>query len=446
MFDDIGPNHRQGTAIFSDSFIASPPAGDPAPDAWVARMRFWTTAHEMGHAFNLAHSWQKAHPPTWGTPWIPMHNEPEARSFMNYPYNVAGGQTAFFGDFRYRFSDQELLFMRHAPAMFVQMGNADWFDHHGFRQMITSPEPPFRLTLRSNRERNVYEFMEAPGLELKLTNVTSQPRLIEDGLLRSRERLTVIIKKEGKPARQYVDYTQLCLEPKQVVVAPGQSVYEALTPASGLNGWDLAEPGRYTLQVALDLEEAGSIVSNPLRLRIAAPQTFEEERLAQDFFSDEVGRILAMNGSQVLDDGNDTLKEVVERGGDRPAALRARMALAAPLAKDYKVLSVPEPAGAEIGSVGALGGSIVTKPPETKAAQALLQPAMDAMGALADTFGHVALNHIVEQVSDTLAAAGAQKEAVGLLDKLHGTLKARNVLDWVLDDIKAREARLQEKK
>ena len=60
MYDDIGPNHRQGTALFVDSFIARPPSGDPNPDAWRDRMRFWTAVHEMGHAFNLAHSWQKA--------------------------------------------------------------------------------------------------------------------------------------------------------------------------------------------------------------------------------------------------------------------------------------------------------------------------------------------------------------------------------------------------
>lgn len=105
MFDDIGPNHRQGTALFYNSFISNPPANDPAPAAWVQRMRFWTAVHEMGHAFNLAHSWQKQ----LGTAWIPLTNEPEARSFMNYPHGVSGGQTAFFRDFEFRFSDAELL-------------------------------------------------------------------------------------------------------------------------------------------------------------------------------------------------------------------------------------------------------------------------------------------------------------------------------------------------
>jgi hypothetical protein len=55
-------------------------------------MRFWTAVHELGHAFNLAHSWQKS----LGTGWVPLADQPEARSFMNYPYAVRGGQEAFF--------------------------------------------------------------------------------------------------------------------------------------------------------------------------------------------------------------------------------------------------------------------------------------------------------------------------------------------------------------
>ena len=74
MFDDIGPNHRQGTAIFNDSFIDNAPPGDVAPEGWRQRMKFWTICHEMGHAFNMAHSWQKA----LGTSWMPLSNDPEA--------------------------------------------------------------------------------------------------------------------------------------------------------------------------------------------------------------------------------------------------------------------------------------------------------------------------------------------------------------------------------
>ena len=43
MFDDIGPNERQGTSIFVDSFISQAPAGDPAPGAF-AFSKSWTVA------------------------------------------------------------------------------------------------------------------------------------------------------------------------------------------------------------------------------------------------------------------------------------------------------------------------------------------------------------------------------------------------------------------
>ncbi|MCA1991949.1 MAG: hypothetical protein LDL41_07870, partial [Coleofasciculus sp. S288] len=247
MFDDIGPNHRQGTAIFNNSFISNAPNGDAAPDAWVQRMRFWTACHEMGHSFNLAHSWQKQHPPEWGTPWIPLANEPEARSFMNYPYNVSGGQTAFFADFEYRFSNGELLFMRHAPARFVQMGNADWFDHHGFEQADVSLEPAFNLELRVNRKTALFEFLEPVVLELKLTNISSQPQLIEDKVLAMLDHMMVMIKQDRKPARRFVPYAQYCWRPEIKVLMPGESVYESLFVSAGNNGWDVAEPGYYTI-------------------------------------------------------------------------------------------------------------------------------------------------------------------------------------------------------
>src|SRR5262249_57084964 len=102
MFD-IEPGmqpHRQGTAIFTESALKDAPAGDQAAAAYVARARFSTTVHEMGHAFNLAHSWEKSK----GTQWIQLEDEPEERSFMNYPWRVTGGQLAYFANFRYRFS------------------------------------------------------------------------------------------------------------------------------------------------------------------------------------------------------------------------------------------------------------------------------------------------------------------------------------------------------
>jgi hypothetical protein len=330
MFDDIGPNHRQGTSLFLDSFIKTPPPGDPAPAAWVNRMIFWTACHEMGHSFNLAHSWQK----NLGVQWIPLTNEPLARSFMNYPYNVPGGSSAFFTDFEFRFSDGELLFMRHAPFRFVQQGNADWFDHHGFQQANISQEPKFSLSIECAGKPEELEFLEPVVVHLTLKNISDQPQLVDEKLLASTDRMTIIIKKRGKPAREFVSYAQRCWKENSIVLKPGAEMKDSVFLV-GRNGWDLAEPGYYMVQASVDVI-GEDIVSDPVTVRVAPPKGYEEEHVAQDFFSDEVGRVLNFDGSRLLVDANNYLRNLVERLPNSRAAIHAKVALASPLISAYK--------------------------------------------------------------------------------------------------------------
>ncbi|MGF1611606.1 MAG: hypothetical protein ACFCUQ_19550 [Kiloniellales bacterium] len=445
MFDDIGPNHRQGTALFNNSFIANAPAGDPAPAAWVKRMKYWTACHEMGHAFNLAHSWQKAHPPSWGTPWIPLANEPEARSFMNYPYNVSGGQTAFFADFEFRFSDMELLFMRHAPAAFVQMGNADWFDDHGFRQAAVSPEPAFALELRVNRGKPEFEYLEPPMLEAKLTNISGIPQIVEHDILSGCEEMTVILKKQGKPARQWVPFARYCHQPQKEVLQPGESKYESLFVAAGRNGWDLAEPGIYEVQVALHLE-GGDIVSNSLKLRVAPPRGYDEEYVAQDFFSDEVGRIMTFDGSRVLESGLNVLRETCERLADRRVALHAEIALGTPLARSYKELTLDTGTYA-MTAAHEHKAKVNVLSQNAKEAKSLLSAALTKDPARsAETLGHIDYKYYVDQFSDWLHEAGDNSAAAKSQSELHKVLAERRVLKSVLDDIKGQISEYSAKK
>ena len=441
MFDDIGPNHRQGTAIFNDSFISDAPAGEQAPDAWVRRMRFWTACHEMGHAFNLAHSWQKE----LGVSWIPLVNEAEARSFMNYPYFVSGGQQAFFADFEFRFSDSELLFMRHAPARFVQMGNADWFDHHGFQQANVSPEPAFTLGLRSNRQAPIYEFMEPQMLELKLTNISGEPKVVHKKVLSGGEALIMIVKKRGKPARQVVPYAQYCLAPGKQVLNPGESVYESLFPAAGLNGWDLAEPGYYMVRVMLQID-GEDLVSNPITLRVLPPRSFDEERLAQDFFSDDVGRVLTFDGSRELTKGNGTLREIADRLGDRPVANHARVALATPLAREYKRLVFPDGNAAMTGASLAGGKISVAKSDEKRARAEFSAALTDNPQQAAETLEHCDYHYYCDRYSGWLAEIGDRRAAASVQDALLKVLTERKVLKSVLDDIRTKRNNYKRKK
>ena len=437
MFDDIGPNHRQGTAVFNDSFISQPPIGDSQADAWVRRMKYWTAVHEMGHAFNLAHAWQKA----LGTPWIPLANEPEARSFMNYPFNVAGGQTAFFRDFDYRFSDSELLFMRHAPERFVQMGNADWFDHHGFEHPEHHLEPSFALELRVNRESAVYEFMEPVNVELKLTNVTGQPKLVDrDGWA---EGAVVIIKKRLGEARQWVPFAQRCIEQQVVALEPGESLYEALLVSAGRNGWDLSEPGVYTLQAAMRIEDQ-PVVSNELRLKIHPPETHQEEVFAQDYFSDEVARALEFGGTRAMANAARAFETLVDQFPKHRAAIHAGVAIANVEAKDYKMLAMDDGDERSLRSAHELGARFrVVSGDKSVAVKAIENAVGKRMEVAAESMGHIRFRECIDQNCSIVSDENGPSSAASMMSEMRATLDKRNVLPSVLHSIDEEVSRYQ---
>jgi hypothetical protein len=446
MFDDIGPNHRQGTAMFNDSFIKNAPAGDSDPVAWVKRMKFWTIIHEMGHSFNLAHSWQKALVYQGKGPWIPLQNDSSALSFMNYPYNYPGGQSAFFSNFEFRFIDEELLFLRHAPEQFVQPGNAAWFDHHGFEQANVSMQPNLQLQLRTNKSNATFEFLEPPMLELKLTNISQKPQFIEENLLSETDHMTIIIKKDGKTSRQFTPYARYCHDSNPIVLKPGKSEYESLFVAAGQNGWDIAEPGYYTLQVCLHMEEE-DIVSNPLRIRVTPPRSYDEEYLAQDFFCDDIGRILTFNGSRVLENGINTLQEVTDRLPTNKVTAHTRIALGNALANEYKVLNLSDDVTDNLTAAHAHGGVINTEKADVETARTELNTALtENMNDSADTLGHINYKRSVDKFTDWLHDMGESTDAGNIQDNMLNTLTERNVIEPVLDDIKNTKKRYGKKK
>jgi hypothetical protein len=420
MFDvglgHAGPEERQGCALFDTAIAANtPPPGTPNPQEWRKRETFFTAVHEIGHAFNLAHSFDKS---IFNLGWIPLEDEFEARSFMNYPFLVRGGPRAFYKRFRYRFSSQELTFLRHAHPAFVKPGDRPFFFDHG----LVDPEAATGLTLRlrANRERAVFEFMEPVALELKLTNPASDPKLVDGQALAFGDSMAVYVQRDRGPVRQVRPYSRRCLRPQKTVIESGASMYAPLRMFAGIDGWEVAEPGTYTVQavVRVDGEE---VVSNPMRLRVAPPRDHEEERLAGEFFTDDVGRILAFNGSGVLEGGNDTLREVAERLPERPAALHARLALGNVTARDTKRLE-PDDRSGEARMRVAIDKA---KPEE---GHALLEEALIAEPAQAvESLGHIRWKRQVDGLSDLLAERGETEEAARVQDVVYETLSKREV-------------------
>ena len=432
MFDSIGRAERQGTALFVNSFISNPPFGDPAPDAWVRRMAFWTAVHEMGHAFNLLHAWQKH----LGSPWLPQVNSFDLLSFMNYPYyyqesdrprNRDRNTINFFRDFMFRFSDEELFFLRHAPESFVQMGGANFGINHAFEQARRSPMPAFTLELRTDRNGNRFEFLEPVVIELKLTNQTNQLQLADEQLLEFTDRMTVIVQRQGGSQMAYQPYAQFCYKPKERVLGFLESMYASLFISVGSRGWMIDTPGWYEVQVCLHLETE-DIVSSPLRICVTPPFNREEELVAQDFFCDEVGRVLSFDGSSCLTEANDVLAETIERLPERKVGIHADVALNMPKTRNFKQLTASEK-----------GYSIHEIPAEEKAIGHLAQTlgaTPESAKSAADALGNIDCNHYFHTVATALQTMGNKSLELEVARNMYTAFEERKVIDSELKNLR----------
>ncbi|MFH1844714.1 MAG: hypothetical protein ABIF77_16060 [bacterium] len=348
MFDVSG-HHRQGAAIFSKTFedlYTGNMYGFDA-DTFKKRSKLFVSVHEIGHTFNLAHSWQKVS----GTMWMPLANDDHARSFMNYPWRGGAGtniyerEKDFYQTFEYRFTDDELLFLRHAPGSFVQMGNAAWDTHHAAGIEASGSSTGVRLQLGLGRADGLYHFLEPVYLDLALLHLNGEPQLVDAGLLAGGHSLNVVVQRDGQPARRFSPL----VEYHQVPSPLGQDlpVLQSLLVSAHRDGWLLDEPGNYSIQARLDLG-GEELVSEPVRLRIQTPLNRREEEIALDYFTPAVGRVLTFQGSRddSLASSMDVLRTIVtdpELQNSR-VAFHAEYALNRVLARPYKRLSVPETA------------------------------------------------------------------------------------------------------
>ena len=434
MFDSIGSFQRCGTALFhGQSSYTGAPAG------LVNRHKFHTLIHEMGHSFNLYHSWMK----TSGTSnWCNnVVNEPEARSYMNYPDRVAAGYYGFFDTFEYRFSNQELLFLRHAPASFVQPGGSAWGTDHAGSAMGGEPgvapgeelkEPEvqkLQLTLGSGKAQPVYEYLELVNLELKLKNVSDTAQQVPEGVLGDLAHMHIRISRNGQPVKEFRPYATPCAKEDPVItLQPGEAIYDSFFLSSGKFGWAVSEPGVYQVIVCLHSHtEDGDmdITSQPFMFTVSEPSRFdrqkrrEQEALAQDVFTDDVGRALAFNGTKVLTGANEVLQELAERFPEAKAAVHAKVALAMPNTKDgYKVMTI---------NADGSKGITPKKANPKEGAEVMKKMLVEGGEKAAETMGNVAFQKISEKAAKHLKAQGNDAGAKELRQNVLTTMEKRGV-------------------
>lgn len=453
MFDgeinEPGGVDRQGTAIFTKCpFFHTPGGGyiaaNPPVNEAVKRELFFNLMHETGHAFNLAHSFQKEQGGVWRPPaWMPIKTDNQSLSWMNYPDQatpVPGptpNATWFYRRFRFRFDRSELLFLRHAPETYVEMGAQDWFQNHG-RAARISIDPRLQLIVRSRqtvesggRDVTFFELGEPVMLELRLRNISDQPITAHSNLDPSDGLVEVAVTNPRGERLPFlpIDHTRTLMQ-----IAPlapkGGSVYGVLDLTMGSFGFPFKEPGAYRVEVSYTNVD-GSTAAAVMQLYVRPPAQYDAVPVVNELFDARVGRALYVDGTRVMEDVNDKLDWAEKRlrdvlGERNPISMHLSVVRYKPLATDGKYI---DPDTSELRTSGEEPDRVVAE----------LEPVIvDQAVAAADTMGHIWYHEVVDCYTRAAEQTNELAKACHAQDQLFDLFTARKVVPSVLNDVQVR--------
>lgn len=312
MFDQTGLQ-RQGCAVFY--------RGIQGVSAEQQRLQLYTCVHELGHCFNLLHSWQKS----YASP--PKPNIPGSLSWMNYPWGFPSGAAAFWNSFPFQFDPVELTHIRHGLRNNVIMsGNpftvgSSLQNIGGIFEDTIENSSNLELELKAKPS---YLLGEPVTLETKLKTTSTKNIRVINNIHANYGFVTIGIKKPSGEMMVYEPLAEMCIEPEHTILnkkTPG--VYESSYIGFGKQGLTFDQPGNYQIRAVFYHEDGSRIVSETLNLKVKYPVGKHDDEIADLFMTDEVGHLFALMGSdgEYLKKGNDALKLVADKYKDHPLAV-----------------------------------------------------------------------------------------------------------------------------
>lgn len=446
MFDgeinEPGGVDRQGTAIFTRCPYFHTEAGsyiqaNPPSQEAVRRELFFNLIHETGHAFNLAHSFQKEQGMGWEAPmWMPMKTNNQALSWMNYPDSATpGGAGAnaswFYKRFRFRFDESELLFLRHAPETYVQMGAAGWFQNHG-RVARINLDSRLKLIVRSRKQ--IYEFGEPVIVELRLSNESDHAVTVHrnldpsDGLVEM-----AITTPDGKRLPFLpVDHTRSKMAP-YVLERGKEPLYQAVDLTMGSFGFSFKKPGAYRIEASYTNIDGGCAAC-VLQVYVRPPANYDVVPIVNELFNARLGIAMYVEGTRVLDDVNDRIDWVLnglnqELGDQNPISKHLTTVRYKPLAKPGKVVVPTLEASRRVKVLGEEPDRFVAK---------VAPVVLEDVERTADTMGHIWFSEVVNTFTEAALEAGEPIKAKQAQEQMVELFKKRNVVKSVVDRAEGR--------
>ncbi|MFC4039312.1 hypothetical protein ACFO1B_12855 [Dactylosporangium siamense] len=323
MFDQTWPLPRQGSAVFVDTIREL--VKDDDEDRQILR----TAVHELGHALNLAHRFERA------------VGRADSTSFMNYPqrYLRGGHVEDYWTRFAYTFDADELEFLRHGPRGAVRPGDAAfhsvryWRDTGGgyVPYLPEVPQTGMRLALVPPQNGPLFAYGQPVLLGVTLQNVGDTAVQFPSNPLDPKTGgLELLIRRvtgttddrSFADASPFVPLMQACEledESTEVTLAPGGTLSNNVNLTFGSGGFAFAEPGTYQVLPLLSRPTAGPpdtdqlVVGEVLRIRIGYPKDVGDEHDALVLSRPDVGTYFALGGSDCLTRAEDDLMAVYER-------------------------------------------------------------------------------------------------------------------------------------
>jgi hypothetical protein len=329
MFDQQG-KQRQGCAVFH--------AGIGGTTAEKLRLQLYTYVHELGHCFNLLHSWQKS----FAVP--PATNRPNALSWMNYPWNYpGGGAAAFWNAFPFQFDNEEVIHLRHAFRNNIIMGGSNFAVGAALgREIMSEPvRDESGLTFSISTHQRNFALGEPVVLQLELGTTDRRGRRVHTWLHPNYGLVRIAIRKPSGQVAFYEPLIDHLVGERDREMAPGDPIQDSAYIGFGKGGLYFDEPGRYQVRAVYPALDGSQVMSPIQDVRVRYPVTAMEEELADLFMGEEQGTLLYLLGSDAdsLRRGNAAFDEVLAKYPKHAMANYARLVKGINAGRDFKLIT-----------------------------------------------------------------------------------------------------------
>ncbi|MFJ8532158.1 hypothetical protein [Streptomyces sp. NPDC093591] len=432
MFDAGGAFQRQGFAVFHDAIKGEAPVS--------RRAQLRTYVHELGHAFNLLHSWEKnlAEPPQ---PLGPNGGLGDL-SWMNYVQNyqppppAPGGSAAYWAAFPFQFTDSELVHLRHGFYRDVIMGgnpfgvgaaevDVDLFDDP------VADNSGLALELRSN---GTFRFGEPVVVEIKLATTDLRGRSTHGRLHPNDGFVTVAIRTPSGETRTYRPPLIRCTdhEHRTVLDADRPAIYESAYVGYGKDGFYFQQPGQYRLRAQYHASDGSRVLSDIHRLTVRRPLTEADEDVAELMMSgDEQGTLLYLLGSRAesLESGNRAFDQVLDQYPEHPLAVYPRMVKGFSVSRDFKDLTPRK--------------ELRIRHANTEESIRQLSKVVES-SAGDEGVDNITLGQVMRRLARVEAKAGNPQRATEVMDEMVEIFDRKNLKPHVMRDIRSEAERTKE--